>query len=130
MISRNDGKAKLGDFSVSCELESPDERSMNSEGTAAFTAPETQSGEDDGFLILPTDIWSMGITLYAYVTETLPFIAENEYQMQMKAEMDPTPKIDSASDELNDLIDKMLCKEPEDRPTVKEVLEHEWFNSS
>ena len=128
LVSTNDGKAKLGDYSVSCEITWPEERLMNGEGTVAYMAPESHSPGSDGFLVLPTDIWSMGVTLYSYITGKLPFFAETEYLMQSKAESEDVPKIDNASEELNDLISRMLSKKPEERPTAKEVLDHKWFN--
>lgn len=128
LISTTDSKAKLGDFSVSCEITGPDERLMNADGTVAYMAPETHCPGTDGFLVLPTDIWSMGITIYSYITGKLPFYADTEYLMQTKAETDETPKIENVSEELNDLIGKMLAKTPEDRPSANEVLDHKWFS--
>lgn len=126
LISLIDGKSKLADFSVSCELEE-DLRLMNSEGTAAFMAPEMNSGDPDGFLAKPTDIWSMGITLYAFLNNKTPFWSENEYEISSKAEMEEAAKLEDYSEEVNDLIQKMISKDPKDRPTATEVLEHKWF---
>lgn len=127
LMASHDSKAKLADFSVSCELDE-DQTLMNSEGTAAFMAPEMQNTAD-GFLAKPTDIWSMGITLYTYINEKPPFWDDNEYCIQTKAETEELLKLENVSDELNDLLSKMLAKDPNDRPTVAQVLEHEWFKN-
>jgi len=33
------------------------------------------------------------------------------------------------SDDLKDLIGKLLMKTPEDRPTAREAMEHRWFSN-
>jgi serine/threonine protein kinase len=44
-----------------------DTRLYDSEGTPAFTAPECHIVEEGGYKPKPTDIWSFGVSLYAFV---------------------------------------------------------------
>lgn len=130
MICSKDSKAKLSDFSVSCQLNSTEDRTYNWEGTVAFTAPETHVSEAEGFLVLPTDIWSIGVSLYTYLTQRVPFYAESELEMQINSQKNDIPKLEGFSEELNDIIRLMTLKKPEDRPTAYELLEHPWFNEN
>ena len=81
MYSTGDNKCKLGDFTVSTKLTEEDDRMHNHEGTVAFTAPESHVPDKDGFLPMPTDMWSLGVCLYTVVTETLPFYSSSELEM-------------------------------------------------
>jgi len=67
--------------------------------------------------------------LYTFIGEAVPFFAESELEMQINAQNKDLeiPKIFSAN--LADLLQKMLTKAPEKRPTIKEVKEHPWFKT-
>jgi serine/threonine protein kinase len=52
----------------------------------AFTAPESHVPESNGFLVLPTDIWSIGVTMYTFLSQNVPFYAESELEMQINAQ--------------------------------------------
>lgn len=57
---------------------------FDSEGTCLFTAPECHIVAKNGFDPKPTDIWSIGICLYAYVNDgMLPFYGESELEIQI-----------------------------------------------
>ena len=127
LFSTRDDKAKLSDFSVSCALDTKEDRGFNCEGTIAFTAPESHVPQKEGFVILPTDIWSIGISLYTYLSQSVPFYAESELEMQINAQNDEVSKLEDYSDEANDIIAIMLNKNPEERPTASELLKHPWF---
>lgn len=99
LICSKDCKAKLSDFSVSCQLNSTEDRNYNCEGTVAFTAPETHVADAEGFLVLPTDIWSVGVTLYTYLTQRVPFYAESELEMQINSQKHELPKLEEFSEE-------------------------------
>lgn len=61
----------LIDFGLStCLLSSQRRRELV--GSVAFISPEIASEQHHGFA---TDIWSMGIVLYALLTGRLPFLA-------------------------------------------------------
>jgi serine/threonine protein kinase len=67
LFSSKDMRLKLTDFTVSRAEITDDSRLFDSEGTPSFTAPECHIVEKEGYRPKPTDIWSFGISLYAYV---------------------------------------------------------------
>lgn len=129
LVNSKDGKAKISDFSVSVQLNSPEDRLYSWDGTIAYAAPESHVPDENGFLVLPTDIWSVGVCMFTYITQRVPFFAESELEMQLNAQKNDVPKIENVSDNWNDIIQKMTSKDPLKRPTASQLLEHPWFNS-
>ena len=65
---------KLTDFTCSRSGITADVSLFDSEGTPCFTAPECHVVEPQGYVPKPTDVWSIGVCLFAYVTDgRLPF---------------------------------------------------------
>lgn len=98
-------------------------------GTPAYMSPEQCKGEED--IGAASDIYSLGIVLYEMVVGRPPFMADNLNRIIIAhATEAPVPAIERNADVppwLNDLIMRMLAKEPADRPTnmreVRELLE-------
>ena len=84
-------------------------------------APENFTGKIGGFLWKPTDIWSLGVCIYVYITELLPF--ESEFKgITIKKVIENDfiwPKDLAVSEELKELVVAMLKKDPLKRPTVE-----------
>lgn len=70
-----------------------------------------------------TDIWSMGVTLYAFVYGKVPFYEENIIALYTKIIHQPVkfPEFPIISDDLKDLIRRMLHKDPNNRITLPEI---------
>ncbi len=69
-------------------------------GTAAYMSPEQYSDVDN--VRYPTDLWSLGVTLFELATGHLPFEADNDfaYGIVVAADMDaPPPSLLDALDE-------------------------------
>ena len=62
-------KVRIGDFGFACKL-SPDECINKVAGTIGFMAPEVVKNESSDF---KSDVWSLGIILYALISSDLPF---------------------------------------------------------
>ena len=58
---------KVADFTVAREV-ADGAKAFDCEGTPAFTAPECHSPGSEGYYPKPTDLWSLGVCLYTYVT--------------------------------------------------------------
>ncbi|MCL7041764.1 hypothetical protein MKW94_001400 [Papaver nudicaule] len=77
------------------------------------------------------DVWTAGVILYILLSGVPPFWAETQqgiFDAVLKGVIDfdsePWPLI---SDSAKDLIQKMLCSQPQDRYTAHEVLCHPWI---
>jgi [calcium/calmodulin-dependent protein kinase] kinase len=74
-------------------------------------------------MLQASDIWSMGVTLYAFVYGQVPFRDDNVMALYSKIQNEPVvfqerPPI---CEELQDLINRMLHKDPSQRLTLPEV---------
>lgn len=92
-------------------------------GTPAFRAPETLSGQRIYFDGKSADIWSLGVTLYAFVYGDVPFKSQAIPVLyeQIKNEEISFPAKIPISDELKDLIVMMLNKDPETRLNMQSM---------
>uniref|UniRef100_A0A6B2LCT6 non-specific serine/threonine protein kinase n=1 Tax=Arcella intermedia TaxID=1963864 RepID=A0A6B2LCT6_9EUKA len=124
---------KLCDFS-SAEVLTAELRLTGSAGTASFTAPELCKeyvGVGSGPLAFPTDIWSSGVTLYCLVLRSYPFNGKNVgalYHNILSSEVSFSPA-DDLSIQFQDLIKRMLSKNPSQRISIPEIQKHPWFAS-
>ena len=129
----------LSDFSVSQELESPDQMLDDTKGSPAFLSPEECSGE--AFKPKPADVWSYGISLYLALYGKLPFklddaeacpLANTVLMVTTQLEKEEltfpdNPDIDPFAE---DLIRQCLEKDPEKRITFDEIPKHTLFRTA
>ena len=96
-------------------------------GTLYYMAPEVLNKKYTN----KCDMWSLGVILYYLFTKRLPFKAKNKPQLSYyiqncKYNINLGP-LKNASDELKDLIQKLLVINIEDRISVNDALNHLWF---
>ncbi|CAP28809.2 Protein CBR-CKK-1 [Caenorhabditis briggsae] len=123
------GQVKIADFGVSCEFEGIDAFLSGTAGTPAFMAPEALTeGANHFYSGRAQDIWSLGITLYAFVIGTVPFVDNYIIALHKKIKNDPIifPEAPVLSEALQDLILGMLKKDPGHRLMLHEVKVHTW----
>lgn len=77
-----------------------------------------------------SDLWSVGILLYAMVHGELPFDDDNTQRLLQKIIYTEPQYSESISPQLKDLLDKLLKKNPDERITLQKVKEHPWFSPS
>lgn len=94
-------------------------------GTASYMAPEQfQNGKVvDG----QTDVYSLGVMMYRMLAGKLPFTSTNgELALAFMHTFDPPPPLQQLAPEtapwLLDLVEKMLRKDPAERPTINQVV--------
>ena len=121
-------QVKVCDFSISLKLDPKDEEKLYScDGNVYFTAPESFFTLNKGFLGRPTDVWTLGISLYLYVSEKFPFVGESEFEIELAAKDKKVIYPKEFSQSLVNLLEKMLCKDPSKRPIASELLVEPWF---
>ena len=120
------GQAKLADFGISKRL-GDTEKLKDQAGTPAYLAPEIVKGDEfNGF---EADIWALGITLHASVFGRVPFKAETIEELYPKIcnEELKLPGVPNITNDLSDLLHKMLAKDPKHRISLVEMRSHPWF---
>ena len=126
-----DGKVKILDFGLAKIAGEQKQaqaltRTNALMGTPHYLAPE--QALDAAKADIRADIYSLGCTLYCLLTGAPPFDGETEMKVLL-AHQNKTPRplcevCPDVPQELSDLVDRMLAKNPSDRPqTPKEVAE-------
>uniref|UniRef100_A0A4W4GK74 Protein kinase domain-containing protein n=1 Tax=Electrophorus electricus TaxID=8005 RepID=A0A4W4GK74_ELEEL len=128
LLVGEDGHIKIADFGVSNQFEGADALLTSTVGTPAFLAPETLSETRKNFSGKALDVWAMGVTLYCFVFGVCPFMDERILSLHQKIKTQPVelPEQADVSDDLKDLLFKMLNKNPETRITVPQIKVHPW----
>ncbi|MEO6087101.1 MAG: protein kinase [Umezawaea sp.] len=115
------GAVKISDFGISRAVDDATATATGrSVGTPAFFSPEIAKGEDGGY---PSDVFSLGATLYNAVEGTPPFgISENSIaQLHRVAEGVIRPPEQAGT--LTPVLLRLLDPDPETRPTMAEAAE-------
>ncbi|CAF0988398.1 unnamed protein product [Rotaria sp. Silwood1] len=118
------GVVKLTDFGFS-NLFSPGKKLLTSCGSLAYSAPEILLG--DPYDAPAVDIWSLGVILFMLVTGHAPFQEANDSETVMMI-LDCSYKVPpNISLECQNLIHRMIVREPEKRATLDEVMFDIWY---
>ena len=116
---------KICDFGVG-KLIKPGQKLKEQCGTPVYMAPEIIKGEEyEGF---PVDIWSAGVALYIMLSGNIPFNRDNNHDLQSAIVNLSFKKIEKISNDANDLLEKILEKNPEKRLNAIQILSHPWMN--
>ncbi|CAG8659733.1 25684_t:CDS:2 [Gigaspora rosea] len=128
-----EGTWKIGDFGLT-EFQNDengfgDLSDEEAGGSLAYCAPE-QARSKTSIKNPTVDIWSLGVVLYALVTNKLPFMDDFVPRLQYKiinGRYDESALYESGcSDDLRDLLKKIFKTNPTQRLTINGVLEHRW----
>lgn len=116
----SDGKVKLGDFGIAKVLKSTRENAKSMVGTPYYLSPEIVQNRPYSF---KSDIWSLGVLLYEMCALQPPFQANSIHGLALQIVQGKFPALQgSYSPSLKSLIGLLLTVNPEDRPTIHEVL--------
>ncbi|XP_042636533.1 calcium/calmodulin-dependent protein kinase kinase 2 [Orycteropus afer afer] len=128
LLVGEDGHIKIADFGVSNEFKGSDALLSNTVGTPAFMAPESLSETRKIFSGKALDVWAMGVTLYCFVFGQCPFMDERIMCLhsKIKSQALAFPDQPDITEDLKDLITRMLDKNPESRILVPEIKLHPW----
>ena len=110
---------KLGDFGLAKKLSFREEKISEMVGTPAYMAPEIL--ENKGYS-LEVDIWSLGVIMYYLIIGKLPFNKQNQEDIKRAF-----PKKAIISRAAKSLIEQILVKDPKERPSLKQILRHDFF---
>lgn len=123
-----EGEIKLGDFGLAAKLEFDNDKRYTVCGTPNYIAPEileNKNGHSYG-----VDIWSLGVIVYTLVVGKPPFETENvkETYKRIKACQYKFPEHSNASEEVRNLVDNILVRDPTKRLTLDQIIECDFLN--
>lgn len=139
------GQVKICDFGVSRQLKTEKQVMHEQCGTPAYIAPEIL--RDQGYSGFKVDMWSAGVCLYAMLIGSVPFkaatmaalqelILKGTYDLKFQTSANsnklnnPQAAANILSDQVKDLIAKLLNIDPSKRLSAVEALEHPWLKSA
>lgn len=122
------GDIKVCDLGFAC-LVNTGEDIRDIIGTPDYVAPEVLSYEPLG---LYTDMWSLGVLTYVMLTAHSPFAGKDNQETFLnisQVNLDfPENLFKETSPQAQDFINRLLVKDPEDRMTAKQCLQHPWLS--
>ncbi|CAG9783770.1 unnamed protein product [Diatraea saccharalis] len=127
LLLTRDLKVKIADFGLATQLNGPDEKHVTMCGTPNYISPEVASRELHG---LPADVWGLGCMLYTLLVGSPPFHTQHvktTLNRVINADYKIPPEL---SHPAQDLLQKLLCKDPTKRITLKAIMEHPFLTNT
>jgi hypothetical protein len=113
-----DGRAQLTDFGIARLMDDPRDTTTGLvRGTPQYMSPEQAVGGPIG---PATDLWSLGATLYFAMEGTAPF-DKGQALATLNAITAEPPRPAQRAGPLEDVLEILLSKDPEDRSQVNEI---------
>jgi len=125
----NSAPVKLAGFGCAKRVNGGDFTTMGRLSESFHVSPEVALGRPHG---KASDIWSAGILLHVLLSGSLPFLGTGDrlrYAICNGELHLDAPVWSDISDHAKDLLQQLLCVDPNDRLSVHEALEHRWLKN-
>ena len=121
---------KVGDFGLASKLDFEGQRKKTMCGTPNYIAPEVLDGNSGHSY--EVDIWSLGVIMYTLLVGRPPFETNDVKKTYNLIKMNAYTFPDhlSLSEEAKGLITQILKTEPLRRPSLAEILGHDFFQKT
>ena len=120
---------KLGDFGLAAKLEFDNEKRHTVCGTPNYIAPEILENKIGHSY--EVDVWSLGVVIYTLIIGRPPFETPEVKSTYKKIKMCAYtfPEHIPYSENVRNIISKILVIDPSKRPTLDEVMQHPFINN-
>src|SRR5581483_368928 len=121
-----EGRAKVTDFGIARSIDVKQGLTQTGTvlGTSDYISPEQASGEQ---VDAQSDVYSLGAVLYELLTGEPPFSGDSFVAIALRHVNDPAPSAAARRPDVPMRVDtavrRALEKEPEDRPTMDELVD-------
>eukprot|EP01123_Difflugia_compressa_P001779 TRINITY_DN1223_c1_g2_i1.p1 TRINITY_DN1223_c1_g2~~TRINITY_DN1223_c1_g2_i1.p1 ORF type:complete len:329 (+),score=68.64 TRINITY_DN1223_c1_g2_i1:42-989(+) len=119
LVDKESPAIKLCDFGLA-EIADDEVELIGLAGSTPYMAPEVIEGKGHS---KPVDVYATGVIMYILLCGYPPFEPENGI---VDLEF-PSPEWNEISGVAKSLIERLLCSNPDRRPTSIEALKHPWF---
>lgn len=131
ILLSSDGKVKLTDFGFVAQVSADLQKRKSLVGTPYWMAPEVISRLPYGTEV---DIWSLGIMIIEMIDGEPPYFDQPPLQAMRFIRDMPPPKFKDTmhrvSPRLQGFLDRMLVRDPTQRATAAELLEHPFIRQA
>jgi len=118
-----DGTIKLGDFGWAIHVTDKKKR-LTICGTPDYLPPEMIGQEGHNYSV---DTWSLGVLMYEFLVGQTPFVAETTTETYDRIVLIDPEFPDYISEDAQDLMKKLLQKDPNARISLLDVPVHPWI---
>lgn len=126
-LINEDDVLKVVDFGVSEMFQKESQMvTAKSAGSPAFLPPELCVAKHGDVSGKAADIWSMGVTLYCMRYGRIPFEEDQIIQLYDAIKTAKIPLPDETNEDLVDLMNRILEKDPQKRIKMSELRAHPW----
>ncbi|XP_077443267.1 serine/threonine-protein kinase PAK 5 [Stigmatopora argus] len=130
ILLTSDGRIKLSDFGFCAQVSKEVPKRKSLVGTPYWMAPEVISRLPYGTEV---DVWSLGIMVIEMVDGEPPYFNEPPLQAMRRIRDNLPPRLKEShkvSSALRSFLDLMLVREPSQRATAQELLQHPFLKLS
>merc|ERR1740124_2184003 len=138
VLLTKEGQVRLVDFGLTAakdlnEAESMQTYGMERRGTLPYLPPEAIGMKEGG---LPSDLWALGVVVFMTLGGYHPFDnkGESDLKQTSAAIVSAPPDFDDpiwagGSQQARHLLNGLLNKDPQERLTIEQLLQHPWVVS-